>query len=193
MAFLWAARRIVNFLSDQYQCAPAAFLVIIFNTGDQHVVVGGDDHIHPGLQGGMGDVVFAPMHQALRLRGVRIEYFHRVDQVRLDDDRRYVERVTLGRQVALAPGRDQYDPLVRVKELPCFASRVDPCQVVGADDIDEHDLESFWCAWPDAELVELRRGIDFDDGVNFYYLVTGIAVLCVLGVVRMGQQMSFPK
>lgn len=117
------------------------------------------------MQGGMGDVVFAPMHQALRLRGVRIEYFHRVDQVRLDDDRRYVERVTLGRQVALAPGRDQYDPLVRVKELPCFASRVDPCQVVGADDIDEHDLESFWCAWPDAELVELRRGIDFDDVV----------------------------
>jgi branched-chain amino acid transport system permease protein len=28
-------------------------------------------------------------------------------------------------------------------------------------------------------------GIDFDDGINFYYLVTGIAVLCVLGVLNL--------
>jgi branched-chain amino acid transport system permease protein len=28
-------------------------------------------------------------------------------------------------------------------------------------------------------------GIDFDDGTNFYYLVTGIAVLCVLGVLNL--------
>ena len=33
------------------------------------------------------------------------------------------------------------------------------------DGIDEHDLESFWCTWPDAEVVELQRGVDFDDVV----------------------------
>ena len=33
------------------------------------------------MAAGMGDIVFAPLHQALVARGVRIEYFHRVDEV----------------------------------------------------------------------------------------------------------------
>jgi uncharacterized protein with NAD-binding domain and iron-sulfur cluster len=117
------------------------------------------------MQAGMGDVVFAPFHEALRARGVRIEYFHRLDSVHLDESRLHVERIALGRQVSLAPGRDQYDPLVSVKGLPCFPERLDAAQLVGADGIDGHDLESFWCEWPDAESVELRRGVDFDEVV----------------------------
>lgn len=117
------------------------------------------------MQGGMGDVVFAPFHQALRARGVRIEYFHRLDAVHLDEQRTRVERLTLGRQVALAPGRDQYDPLVRIKGLPCFPEHLDRDQLADADGIEQHDLESFWCTWPDAETVELHRGVDFDDVV----------------------------
>jgi len=117
------------------------------------------------MQGGMGDVVFAPMHEALRARGVRIEYFHRLDALHLDERPSAIERITMGRQVALAPGGDQYEPLVRVKGLPCFPDQLDVEQLAGADGIEAHDLESFWCAWPDAETVELRRGIDFDDVV----------------------------
>lgn len=117
------------------------------------------------MQAGMGDVVFAPLHQALRRRGVRIEYFHRLDALHLDETRRHVERLRLGRQVSLAPGRDQYDPLVRVGGLPCFPARLDVEQLAEADDIHEHDLESFWCTRPDSEEVELRRGQEFDDVV----------------------------
>jgi len=117
------------------------------------------------MQAGMGDVVFAPMHQALRARGVRIEYFHRLDALHLDETRHHVERISLGRQVSLAPGRDQYDPLVRVHGLPCFPARPDVEQLEGAVGIEAHDLESFWCEWPDAGQVELRRGVDFDEVV----------------------------
>lgn len=117
------------------------------------------------MQAGMGDVVFAPLHEALRARGVRIEYFHRVDALHLDENREHVDRIGLGRQVSLAPGRDQYDPLMRVNGLPCFTERLHAEQLAGADGIDAHDLESFWCEWPDAEVVELRRGVDFDDVV----------------------------
>ncbi len=117
------------------------------------------------MQAGMGDVVFAPMHQALRARGVRIEYFHRLDALHLDEARHHVERISLGRQVSLAPGRDQYDPLVRVQGLPCFPERPEVDQLEGAEGIDAHDLESFWCEWPDAGQVELRRGVDFDEVV----------------------------
>ena len=117
------------------------------------------------MQAGMGDVVFAPLHQALRARGVRIEYFHRLDALHLDETRHHVDRISLGRQVSLEPDRDQYDPLVRVQGLPCYPDRVDVGQLVGADGIEAHDLESFWCEWPDAGRVELRRGVDFDDVV----------------------------
>lgn len=117
------------------------------------------------MQAGMGDVVFAPLHQALTGRGVRIEYFHRVDALHLDESRTGVERMSLGRQVALAGGRDQYEPLVPVKDLPCFPAQLDREQLLDADGIEGHDLESFWCTWPDAERRELRRGVDFDDVV----------------------------
>ena len=38
------------------------------------------------MQAGMGDVVFAPLYQALRERGVRFAFFHRLDRLRLDRD-----------------------------------------------------------------------------------------------------------
>ena len=38
------------------------------------------------MRAGMGDVVFAPLYQALRARGVRFAFFHRLDRLRLDRD-----------------------------------------------------------------------------------------------------------
>ena len=37
------------------------------------------------MTAGMGDVVIAPLYQALRRRGVEFEFFHRVDALHLDD------------------------------------------------------------------------------------------------------------
>ena len=115
------------------------------------------------MTAGMGDVVFAPLHQALRQRGVRIEYFSRVDELRLSDDHRSIDSVSIPCQVCLAPGRDQYDPLVPFDGLPCFPASPLVDQLDGADGITDHDLESHWCAWPDATERVLRRGVDFDD------------------------------
>ena len=39
------------------------------------------------MTAGMGDVVFAPLYQALRRRGVEFEFFHRVDALHLDERR----------------------------------------------------------------------------------------------------------
>ena len=38
------------------------------------------------MQAGMGDVVFAPLYQVLRRRGVRFQFFHRLDNVQLAPD-----------------------------------------------------------------------------------------------------------
>ena len=72
---------------------------------------------------GMGDILFAPVYQALRRRGVTFEFFHRVDHLHLSPDRSRIEAVTMGRQAHLAPGVDTYDPLVRFGGLPCFPAK----------------------------------------------------------------------
>ena len=36
------------------------------------------------MTAGMGDVVIAPLYQALRRRGVKFEFFHRIDALHLD-------------------------------------------------------------------------------------------------------------
>ncbi len=117
------------------------------------------------MAAGMGDVVFAPLHQALVTRGVRIEYFHRLDEMVPSPDGMTIEELRFGRQARLRDGVEQYDPLVRVRGLPCFPDR----PVVGQLDADpaiaEQPLESIWCDWPDAEARTLRHGEDFDVAV----------------------------
>jgi uncharacterized protein with NAD-binding domain and iron-sulfur cluster len=117
------------------------------------------------MAAGMGDIVFAPLHQALVARGVRIEYFHRVDELAPSADGLAVETITMGRQIALRAGLDQYDPLVRVRGLACFADRplLDQLDVDPA--VEHEPLESFGCTWPDAEQRVLQRGVDFDVAV----------------------------
>lgn len=114
------------------------------------------------MRAGMGDVVFAPLYQALRERGVHFEFFHRIDGLHLSPDRRAIDAITVGRQARLARGVERYEPLVRVRGLPCFPDVPQIEQLAEATDIEGQPLESHWCTWPDAERYVLRRGVDFD-------------------------------
>lgn len=114
------------------------------------------------MAAGMGDVVFAPMYQVLRARGVDFEFFHRLDALHLSPDRTRIERITMGRQAHLAPGVPRYEPLVRVRDLPCFPAEPLIDQLAADPSIADHALESHWCRWPDAEPRVLRDGEDFD-------------------------------
>jgi uncharacterized protein with NAD-binding domain and iron-sulfur cluster len=114
------------------------------------------------MAAGMGDIVFAPLYEALEKRGVAFEFFHRVDHLHTAKDGRRIGAVTVGRQARLVPGRARYDPLVLSKGLPCFPSIPRVEQLADADGIESHPLESHWCLWPDAEHRVLREGSDFD-------------------------------
>ena len=114
---------------------------------------------------GMGDVVFAPLYQALRHRGVDFEFFHRVDALHLSPDRTAIDAISVGRQARLAPGLERYEPLVRVRGLPCFPDAPVVAQLADAHGIQDQPLESHGCTWPDAERRTLRRGADFDVAV----------------------------
>jgi uncharacterized protein with NAD-binding domain and iron-sulfur cluster len=112
------------------------------------------------MQAGSGDVVFAPLYQALRARGVRFAFFHRVDRLHVGADGGAIDAVGLGRQARLADGRAEYEPLVHVKGLPCFPSTPLVEQLAGTA---RPDLESAWADRSAEEQLVLHAGEDFDD------------------------------
>ncbi len=117
------------------------------------------------MTAGMGDVVIAPIYQALRRRGVTFEFFHRLDRLHLDADHRAIDAITLGRQVRLADGVDHYEPLTTVRGLPVFPAEPltdQLCRAVRDRIADWRPLETHWGGYADAETRVLRRGEDFD-------------------------------
>lgn len=117
------------------------------------------------MQAGMGEVIFAPLYQALRGRGVRFRFFHRIDDLRLSPDQRSIAAVALGRQVDLGPGIDEYRPLAKFGGLACWPATPDRSQLAWGDLPDDADLESFAAPRDDAASVELVHGRDFDMAV----------------------------
>ncbi|MDH3250985.1 MAG: FAD-dependent oxidoreductase, partial [Acidimicrobiia bacterium] len=118
------------------------------------------------MNAGMGDVVFAPAYEALRRRGVRFEFFHRVDDIVPSSDGRSIQRIDGGVQVELRDGLDVYEPLIDVKGLPCFPAEPLADQLDLGDRMpDRFDLEMVWNDWPDARSFSLEAGRDFDVAV----------------------------
>jgi uncharacterized protein with NAD-binding domain and iron-sulfur cluster len=109
------------------------------------------------MQAGMGEAVFAPLYEALTRRGVEFRFFRRLD--RLVVDGRSIESVELTRQAEPAPGRNDYQPLIRVGGLPCWPSRPDAEQLA-ADPGDR--LESHWALDTGTGTERLVAGEDFD-------------------------------
>jgi uncharacterized protein with NAD-binding domain and iron-sulfur cluster len=99
------------------------------------------------MRAGMGDIVFAPLYEALRRRGVRVALFHRVDRLTLDEAGEAVAAVWMEEEALLADGRREYEPLVRVRGLPCFPAAPLADQLAPASG---------------SRQVELRAGRDFD-------------------------------
>jgi uncharacterized protein with NAD-binding domain and iron-sulfur cluster len=121
------------------------------------------------MQAGMGDVVFAPFYEVLKRRGVRFQFFHRLENIKLSDrtslapgERPYVETLEFDVQAAVAGG-GEYQPLIDVRGLPCWPMVPDYRQLVGGDRMEREgvQLESHW----DRRKVDsktLRVGHDFD-------------------------------
>ena len=118
------------------------------------------------MQAGMGEVVIAPAYEALRKRGVRFAFFHRVTALELAPDGRSIARVRMARQVDLLDGTlDGYDPLVEVDGLPCWPPAPKAELIKHGDRLAGHDLESRWSGWTDAGETVLEAGTGFDQVV----------------------------
>ncbi|MBL8685185.1 MAG: NAD(P)-binding protein [Myxococcales bacterium] len=119
------------------------------------------------MQAGMGDVVFAPLYEVLRARGVRFEFFHRVQNLGLGDDNKTIDRIDGVQQAQLRSAA--YEPLYATPDgLPCWPSTPLFEQIVDGDELESSgvDFESRWSPrWKHEAPFTLVRGRDFDEVV----------------------------
>lgn len=122
------------------------------------------------MQAGMGDIVFAPLYEALKARGVKFEFFHRLDRIRLDRDGGHVEKLEMTAQARTKDGAP-YQPLVDVKGLPCWPAQPDYDQLVNGQTLRKAgwDPESRW-GRRRGKARTLKVRSDFD----FVVLATGL-------------------
>lgn len=137
------------------------------------------------MRAGMGDVVFAPLYEVLRRRGVRFEFFHRLESVRLCDagglaagEKPYVEALQFDVQAAVEGG-GPYQPLVEVRGLPCWPSAPRFDQLVDGGRLEREgwQFESFW----DRRKVGTRQLRVVDD---FDFVVLGVSLGAIPHVCR---------
>ena len=125
-------------------------------------------------QGGLGDMIFAPIYELLKRRGVNFKFFHNVEELILNSDNpNIVEQIILTKQVDLV--NEAYNPLINVKGLPSWPNEPKYEEIISeqAQLLQEHniDLENFWTIWPTTfeetffrslPEITLKRGKDFD-------------------------------
>lgn len=122
------------------------------------------------MQAGMGDTVFTPFYRVLKQRGVRFEFFHKVENLGLSPDKNLVQTIRVQRQVWLKDHENEpckeYRPLCSVRDLECWPSAADLSQVdpEQAEEIRKGNinLESYYSGWKGAETRELKLGEHFD-------------------------------
>jgi uncharacterized protein with NAD-binding domain and iron-sulfur cluster len=121
------------------------------------------------MQAGMGDVVFAPFYEVLARRGVRFEFFHRLENVQLSEaaglaagEGPHVTALEMHVQAETAGG-GAYQPLVDVGGLPCWPSEPRWDQLADGSRLREEGVrfESHWDGRK-AKTRTLRVGEDFD-------------------------------
>ena len=116
------------------------------------------------MRSGMGDVVFAPFHEALQRRGVRTRFFHRLRRLvpSTEGGAPHVAAMEFDVQAEVKGGAE-YEPLKWVRDLPCWPSEPDWEQL---EDGEKHRAEGrdFECHWDERRVRGLRLevGRDFD-------------------------------
>lgn len=123
------------------------------------------------MEAGMSDVFYTPLYLVLKSRGVKFEFFHRLKDVALggDETSRRVDQL----EFYTLPTRQEYDPLVGVKDLLCWPARPNLDQL--------HEENRAWASQAETYAPDecahstrtLTRGKDFD------VAVLGIPVACL--------------
>jgi len=121
------------------------------------------------MRAGTGDTVIAPIYELLVKRGVKFEFFRRVERITQADGA--VDAVYMARQVDVKNGAP-YEPLIEVGGLPAWPAHPLYEQLVQGEELKASgaNLESLWATWHPVGQEVLRAGEDFDK------LILGISI-----------------
>jgi uncharacterized protein with NAD-binding domain and iron-sulfur cluster len=124
------------------------------------------------MQAGMGDAIMTPFYELLKKRGVKFQFFHKVENLKVGSDGRgkFIQSVKITKQANLK--NDEYDPLVQVKRLPSWPSIPNYEQLKEGDELKKKgiDLEDFWSEWKGVDSFDLVAGKHYDR------LILGISI-----------------
>jgi uncharacterized protein with NAD-binding domain and iron-sulfur cluster len=118
-------------------------------------------HFSYRMQAGMGECVMTPIYLALRHKGVKFQFFHRVTAIHVAGTE--VTSVDINVQAALSPAVSSYQPLLPpFRGLLCWPPAPLWDQLEHGDRLRGTglDLESAWCPFR-VGTVRLERGVDF--------------------------------
>jgi uncharacterized protein with NAD-binding domain and iron-sulfur cluster len=125
------------------------------------------------MQAGMGDVIFGPIYEVLKKRGVKFEFFHRVSGLELNLQGTAVDAIQMDVQATLRDPQKEYAPLSVCEKLPaCWPAQPLYEQLEQGKQLEDggFDLESFWTTWKNPGTKTLKAGEDFDQ------IVLGISI-----------------
>ncbi|MEL7482169.1 MAG: NAD(P)-binding protein, partial [Pseudomonadota bacterium] len=113
------------------------------------------------MQAGMGDTIFGPYYEVLKARGVTFKYFNAVKALRLDDHGTRIAALDMVEQAELK--QFPYEPLVTVKDLPCWPSTPLWDQIVDGASMKERGVDFEDEGEPlEGRHYTLHAGTDFD-------------------------------
>jgi len=126
------------------------------------------------MSAGMGDVVFSPLYEVLKARGVRFEFFHRLRNVRLGAARKgvrpYVAALEFDVQARVKKSVE-YRPLVDVRGVPSWPASPDWTQLAYGARL-QREGRAFEAHWDTRRVATrtLRVTEDFD------FVVLGVSI-----------------
>jgi uncharacterized protein with NAD-binding domain and iron-sulfur cluster len=132
------------------------------------------------MQSSMGDVVLTPLYHVLKARGVKFNFFHRLESIKInydDPDAKqdgYVEELEFDVQAETENGQE-YSPLINVKGMQAWPSRPNYSQLKHGTDPENQkvDFESFWDRRRVGGPVKKRVNEDF----HFVVLAVGLGTV----------------
>ncbi|BBM82066.1 NAD(P)-binding protein [Candidatus Uabimicrobium amorphum] len=122
------------------------------------------------MNAGMGDIVFTPMYEVLKKRGVQFKFFHSVTNIGLTEDQKSIDTIQMVKQVQLKT--NEYDPVVDIGGALCWPSS--PCyeqivageklqKIIDEEKIDIEHRSRIGFGWEHDEEVSIKQGEDFDE------------------------------
>jgi uncharacterized protein with NAD-binding domain and iron-sulfur cluster len=153
-------------------------------------------HVLYKMNAGMGDTVFAPLYLALKKRGVKFKFFHRVKELCLSRDKTSIQSIHLARQVTL--NDEEYDPFIYVNGLPCWPNKPRFEQIKEGQKLIDRDvdLEADSPKWRNADPKVCLKWRDADGKVcleaedDFDVVILGISIGALPGISRQLKRVS---